>query len=290
MTDLVRVPKSDQELIDLVNRNKKRPIVDFLPDDLAPEVVVRFSKSAASLLKRNDGERAICFSVLGRLHWLARKSLPQVLKKSKCENLRAYEDTILGCSEHRTTLWKFSSAYELDPQATPERLEAIGSEKLAIAAREFKGKSEHQKAEALNQAEQAPSVEAYRKWVETQSGVSGPGETQSASFNLFGSKAEIDEFKGWLADQQFREWAGTDKPIGMTLASIHASTADWDSSLPVGEILQAVRQFIIDRQSTAMAARIMEALEKHDSESDGPAPHSPVQPEPADENNPKVDW
>jgi len=231
-TELAKLSKSEMKLMGALLSGENKAIEISIPDDLAPKTAVEWSKLTASLLDKNDGERAILLQVAGRLHFLARNN-PKILEESGCENLSEYEDRILNCRDHRTTIWKYSSAYKAFPELTLAAAATIGTTNLARAAKIANGASESQKAEILEHAKEAP--EKFKEWAEEKSGLSAPGATTGAMFQLFGSKEQVDELKEFLADEGFRGHSGSDHPLSMILSAIKEASTEWAKQEDDGE-------------------------------------------------------
>ena len=133
---------------------------------------------------------------------------------------------LLNRGAGHSTIWKYKRIHEAFPALAPDRCIAIGPNKLTTAARACNEcTSQAQKEKLLERALESPSAEQFREYVEGESGMSAPGATTGASFQLFGTKEQIDEFKEWLADGRFREFAGVDTPIGMVLAAIEEASS-----------------------------------------------------------------
>jgi hypothetical protein len=225
--DLTKTTKTELELIDKLLSGHNQSLEILIPEDLDPKKAVKWSKAAASLMDKKDGEVAVLLQCMARLHYLARTN-PEILKEADCESIAEYEDKVLRCKQHRSTIWKFSRAYKAFPSLTPDQAAEIGTENLDRAAKVATsvGASDAQKATILEKAKTL-TVDKFKVFIEEESGLSGKGETTSASLTLTGSKAEIDEIKGHFLNPRFIIHAGTDHPIGMLLNVIHESEPGW---------------------------------------------------------------
>lgn len=232
MSELVKYSKQEEELYRVISSAKDEELGVVFPDDLDPQLVVQYSESAGARLRHNEGEKGMLIAVLGRLHSLARNN-PEVLRAAGCSTVTEYEDKILGVSKAaRSSIWVASTAYLTFPKLTPAQCVKIGSSNLVIATRVCRGKdlSEKQKNRILEAGEEG--TDQFREFVEERSGISGPGETKAASFDLFGTEAEILDLRSWLADPRFLEATeeDDDRPIALILASIKSYSAEWKRS------------------------------------------------------------
>lgn len=223
-TELVKFSKGEAELRAKIIAGHDESIEITLPDDIEPEVAVKWSQYAALLLDRNDSERAVYLQCAGRLHYLAR-TRQDILKAAKCKTLEEYEERILKCRNHRSTIYKISTGYKSFPSLTPDDVAEIGTVNLERASKIAKDASPAQKKRILDKAKEL-DTETFKVWVEEKSGLSSAGETTGASFQLFGTSAQIDELKTWLADAALIDWAGTNQPIGVVLAAIQSATTE----------------------------------------------------------------
>lgn len=231
---LTSYTKAETELLEAVDAGKKKSLAEIFPDDLDPKLVVKWSRAAGSLVDKIDGKLATSLHVMGRFHFLARTN-PAVLEEAGCETIDEYESKILKCKQHRSTVYKYSSAYAAFPTLTPEEAAAIGTESLSRATKVVNsaGASDSQKAEILEKAKSS-SVQEFKDHVEKKSGLSAPGETNSISFRCAGTIAEVRELESFLRDPRFAAWAGTERDIGKILAAIQSATTEWEQ----GEVVQ----------------------------------------------------
>lgn len=224
MTELTKLTKTESELLGELLSGKNESLEVSIPDDLSPKKAVQWSKAAASLLDRRDGEMAVLLCAMGRLHYLARVN-PAILKEAGVETVKDFEDTVLKCKNHRATVWKFSAAYKEFPEMTPDLAGAIGTTNLVLASNHAKGKSKQQKAKILEKAQESPAK--FREFLEGPSGHAAPGDTTGGMFPLYGSSAQLAELREWLADPRFMSYAESKNAIEMLLASIHGSSCEW---------------------------------------------------------------
>ncbi len=227
MTELSKYTDVELELLREVEAGEKKSLSEVFPDNLLPELVVKWSRAAGSLVDKKDGELAISLHVAGRFHHLARIN-PEVLEYAGVKTMAEYEDQILKCKQHRSTVYKFSSAYLAFPELTTEQAAAIGTENLSRATRVAKssGASDSQKKDLLEKAGSLP-VQEFKDHVEKKSGLSAPGETNDITFRCAGTIAEVREIESFLRDARFGAWAGTERDIGKILAAIQAATTEW---------------------------------------------------------------
>ncbi len=254
MSDLQKYSKVETELLEAVQAGKKKSLSEIFPDDLDPKLVVKWSRAAGSLVDKKDGELAASLHIAGRFHALARMN-PKVLEEAECKTIDEYTEKVLRCEQHRSTIYKFSSAYETFSELTPERAAGIGTENLVRATRIAKsaGASDAQKEVILEQAEKL-SVDQFKDWGEKKSGLSAPGETSDLTFKCAGTTAEVREVEKWLKDERFVAWAGTGKPIGMILAAIQASSTEWGAGEKVDMTEPESVQAGQEREPTAVGA------------------------------------
>jgi hypothetical protein len=227
--ELTRLSKDENALLEAFSEGKSDAVEIVLPDTMAAKEVVRYADSAAKMLRRNVAEKAIWIAALGRLHFLAR-SRTDVLAAAKCLTIGEFEERLgLTSGDSRSSIWAASRAYAEMPGLTPMEYATIGSTRLAIAAKECKGKSESQKAKILEKArEKDGTVEEFRNWVEQESGTSAPGETRLSAFSLVGSLADIKTLREYLADPRFIAFCeGETRPLSMILAAIAESSSEW---------------------------------------------------------------
>jgi hypothetical protein len=239
VSELQKLSKTESELLGELLSGKNESLEVSIPDDLSPKKAVQWSMAAASLLDRRDSEMAVLLCAMGRLHYLARIN-PAILKEAGVETVKDYEDNVLKCRQHRATIWKYSSAYREFPAMTPDEAGAIGTTNLVLASKVAKGKSPRQKAEIIEKAKESP--EKFREFLEGPSGHAAPGDTTGATFPLYGSAAQIGEFKEWLADKRFMAYAESNHAIEMVLAAIHGSSCEWPLSGDVPEDAVYLRQ------------------------------------------------
>ena len=231
-TELAKPSKPELKLIGELLSGQNRSIEIAIPTDLAPKVAIEWSRLTASLLDKNDSERAILLHVAGRLHYLARNN-KEILKEADCKDLLEYEDRILKCRNHHTTIYKYSMGYETFPQLTIEAAAQIGTTNLERATKIAKTASEAQKQKILEKA--TLPVPEFKEWVEKESGLSAPGATTGAMFQLFGSKEQVEELKEWLANDEFRGHSGSDHPRTMILGAIQEAHTEWRKKEDDGE-------------------------------------------------------
>ncbi len=227
MSKLQKYTDVELELLREVEAGEKKSLSEVFPDNLLPELVVKWSRAAGSLVDKKDGELAISLHVAGRFHHLARIN-PEVLEYAGVKTMAEYEDQVLKCKQHRSTVYKYSSAYKAFPELTTEQAAEIGTENLSRATKvaNSSGASDSQKALLLEKAKTLP-VQEFKDHVEKDSGLSAPGETTDISFRCSGTLAEVRELEGFLRDKRFVEWAGTTRDIGKILAAIQAATTEW---------------------------------------------------------------
>jgi hypothetical protein len=238
MTELSKYTDVEMELLREVEAGEKKSLSEVFPDNLLPELVVKWSRAAGSLVDKKDGELAISLHVAGRFHHLARIN-PEVLEYAGVKTMAEYEDQILKCKQHRSTVYKYSSAYLAFPTLTPEGAAAIGTENLSRATRVAKssGASDSQKQELLEKAKTS-SVQGFKDHVEKGSGLSAPGETTDIIFKCSGTIAEVRHVESFLSDPDFVAWAGTARDIGKIIAALEASTTEWKRE----EVVQVGRE------------------------------------------------
>lgn len=226
-TELTKLSKTEQELMGEILSGKNKAIEISIPDDLPAKTIVKYTMSVSSLLHKNEGEKAVLIAVLGRLHFLARTNA-EVLKEAECETLGDFEKLIGGSGASRSSIWAASAAYKTFPGLTPNDYSDIGSTNLGLASKACKEASPAQKKKVLAAAV-GKSTEEFKGWLEKKSGLSAPGENTASNYPLMGSKAQVDELREWLADDGFKDWAGSDQPIAMILAAIHEATTQFET-------------------------------------------------------------
>lgn len=237
MTSLVKVTASeDAWLAELLKDRKEAPSV-AIPDDLEPRDVLASIRSCTSMLVKIQRAGSWLVPVLGRLLALVAKN-KEILEKSGYATLAEYEKAeLLDKGIGRSTLWKAKAVVEQFPELALEEYSKISSENLARAAVVAKrtNANEAQKKKLVEKAAELPT-EQYKNWVESESGLSAPGDTTCASFQLIGTATEIADLKSLLAEEALVRWSGTTKALGMVLAALRESSTQWEG----GEVLQRV--------------------------------------------------
>lgn len=226
MSNIVKLSGADGDFAARVLSHGGQGPTLAVPDDMPPEEVLIAVKSVVSAMNKLDGWSDQLTPVLGAL--LARVAKDR-LWEPKYESLDAYEKAELHNSgRSRATIWKAKKVYESFPSLPLDRFKDIGTEKLLIAAKAVpKDASPKQREKLLDKAAETPSVDEFREYVEQKSGMSSPGATKGAMFQLFGSEEEINELKEHLAEPGFTEFAGDERPIGKILAAVQESKDLW---------------------------------------------------------------
>ncbi len=238
MAPELALTKLGKQQVQRLTELRDSPIEAIIPDDTTAKEVVEWGRTLASLYDRNDGERAIILHSMGRIHFMARMN-PAVLEEAECATMTEYEDKILKCRDHRSTIWKISSGYKAFPGLTPKDIADIGTTNLERASKIADGKSPKQKKEIIAKAKELPTEE-FKVWVEEESGHSAKGATTGATFPLIGSLEEITNLKEDLAEQMFIVWVGSNRPMDMIAQAINESKSEWGggtASTPVVDVV-----------------------------------------------------
>lgn len=233
-TELTTWTGPEESFLAVLLRDRKESPSIVIPDNMPAEAVLSAVDRCTSVLVKLGKGEAFIVPVLGRL--MALVAAGKLWEGAGYKSLAEYErKEIEGKGVAHSTLWQAKQAFEVFPDLPLEQYAEIGPKKLAIAAKVCEGKSPKQKKKVLGQAATL-TLEALRHELENNSGLSGPGETSGAMFELYGSKAEIDELKEHLAEPQFTVFAGDDRPIGKVLAAIQESRDLWPKPTPQPKI------------------------------------------------------
>lgn len=223
MSELVRITNAQREMHDELVRCRNKEISLVYPDDMDPRLVVQKAKYAGQLIAQADKGLSMYLVAAGRLHFLARKN-KEVLEEAGCSTIKDFEAIIDPDGRHRTSIWNASAAYAtFEDELTPAAAAEIGSTNLGVITRALKGKNPSAKdKQRFLTAAKEKTTESLKTWVEQKSGISGPGETSSATYPLFGTLAEITLLKEHLGNQGFHELfelSPDARPIDLILAS-----------------------------------------------------------------------
>lgn len=247
------------------------PLHKHIPDNLPAKSVLKLTLDAADRLALNEKERPMLKAILGRLMYLARTNR-DVLKEAKCGTVKEFEEKYLtdrGVSS--TALWDISRIYKCLPEASLEDVAEIGDGKLNVAVKALSALGEPsaaQRQEFLDEAKnpEHDTVGKFRTWVETRSGVSHAGATETATITLIGSKADVDEQEGFFADKDAQEYLNSKDRLQMTLAAFRENSSLWGAEPkpkdPRAELIAtALERYEEHGRREKLAAEIMQAIE-----------------------------
>lgn len=219
MKDLIKLSENEDAFIAVVMRGSDQDSSAVIPDNMEPRSVLMAVQRCTSVLVKLERGQGYIVPILGRL--MARVAKDQLWGMAGYDTLEGYERAeIEGKGVAHSTLWAAKQAFTVFPSLPLDRYASIGPKKLATAA-SVASKLNYepaQKEELLREAENTPSVDAFRRQSEKRLGGDSAGALQGACYQLFGSKSEIDDFKERLADGRAIEFAGSSLPIKMVLA------------------------------------------------------------------------
>jgi len=238
-TELIKLTTNEDSLIAEVLKGRKKSLSQVVPEDIDPrEALANISRCVSALNKLGNASSLIGAYLGQHMAIMARR--PEIHQAAGYDTLDEYERAEVLDKISHGGVWVYKRIAEVFPDLTLEEIPKIGSTNLDRAAKVCKsaGATPAQKKKILEKAAEL-TTRQFTEYIENQSGLSGRGETESASFTLYGSKAEIDELKEHLADQGFKEWSGADRPIAMILAAIQEATNVFTRPAPA-EALQYV--------------------------------------------------
>lgn len=222
-SDLVKLSANEDEFLAELLKERKTELAFAVPEDMTFKDVMSGIRLCASYLGKLERVGNMIGAVLGRYMALAAKS-PEMYKKMGYPTLEALEQAEILDKIGRTTLWDYKKISEAFPTMPLEEFRNIRKGNLLDAAKVIEGKSETQVTEIVAKAKELPN-KAFREWLEEESHA-GRGELDGGSLLLTGTKAELDELKGLLADRRCQKYFG-ERHIDQVLGALKESTTQW---------------------------------------------------------------
>jgi hypothetical protein len=230
--ELAKLSDLNNALLGAALEDGKSPLSVVIADDIDAREFLAFMNACVSTVVKLDRGLKRMGPLMGRGLALMSKRR-DILDATGYASLREYEAkeiTGKGLGSHGNVWdWKFVME-PLGDLLSQDQVQKIGLGKLKKAARALPDNaSPKQKQEFIKQAVKAESVDAYQEWIERESGLSAPDATRFDKIELMGPGDQVKELREFLADGEFREWAGTDSALGMVLAAVQESAKEWDA-------------------------------------------------------------
>lgn len=216
-TELVKFsPPENQFIKRLLSAKEGERLENAFPDSMDPTEVLEYVEGCSGVLVTLEKASRLSIPVLGRLLAIVEA---QQLWHGHYPSYQEYEQVEVknkGVSPDVLSLAKKSN--RVLGELSLESIGSIGPRKMRIVANVAEGKSTKQKMALVDRANREnETVDQFRAYVENESGLSHPGATSSASFQLYGTTEQVGQLKEWLADPGMVLYMETSQPIQMIL-------------------------------------------------------------------------
>lgn len=228
MGELVRLSASEESFVQSLLKGKKHSLAELVPEDIDAREALTNIRESTGALRKLGRATSVIGAYLGKVMAIVAKR-PEIWEKAGYASFSEFESKEILDKIGRGTGWNYRSVAEAFPGLSLDEISSMKTTNLIRAAKVVKatGATESQKKKILENINMP--VEEFTEWIENQSGLSSKGDTSTASITLIGSAAQVEELKAWLNDKGFREWAGTENPLGMVLAAIQEATTQFAS-------------------------------------------------------------